>query len=155
MASSGSDDDATAFDDSFADTENNNINDATSSYLPSYAHPYIRTSQNILPFGGSPLNRVTSKWKRKVANRCTAVQAGRASAKFLSSQLNEVASATLEDRAAHVATWVPKAKYVLATLVPQATCSMTTMSLLVTAVLQATMPPLATTPAEIIWQGCH
>ena len=43
MASSGSDDDATAFDDSFADTENNNINDATSSYFPSYAHPYIPT----------------------------------------------------------------------------------------------------------------
>ena len=102
MASSGSDDDALAFDDSFADAENNNINNATSSYFQSYAHPYIPTSQNILPFGGPSLNMVTSKWKRKVANRCTAAQAGQASAKFLSSQLNEVASA-LEDRSAHVA----------------------------------------------------
>ena len=41
-------------------------------------------------------------------------------AHFLSSQLNEIALAALEDQATHVATWVPKAKYVMATLVSQA-----------------------------------
>ena len=71
-------------------------------------------------------------------------------AHFLSSQLNEIALAALEDQATHVATWVPKAKYVLATLVSQAKCSMTTKSLIILAVLQATMPPLAMAPAEIV-----
>ncbi|KAL7529373.1 hypothetical protein ACHAXR_004647, partial [Thalassiosira sp. AJA248-18] len=95
LASSGSDEDAAAFDPDHNEVDSTNPKSSSTDY--SVSNSSLTSSRNV----------IQAKWERKLANRRHRAAARRVSARFLSSQLSEIAQAALEAKGEHVATVVP------------------------------------------------